>query len=333
MARVIDLKVGYSCNDACIHCVVDDFRDTLAEKKLAQDKTLEEIKLELRDARKRGDCVTITGGEPTIRPDIADIFKEAHELGFNIMMQTNGRRLSSPELADTLCSFGPPTFCIALHGPDASVHEAITQRPGSFAETIKGIMNIVSRKAPVIGKIVLSKLNISVLPETVAKFVELGVRRINVAFPHAQGRARKLWETTVPNYSETVPYVRRCLELAATKGIAVNCETFMFCHLTGFEHCVAELGQQLEEYQEINQYGSDAGAQDWKQIRISIKSKFPQCASCRFDPICEGPWNEYAEAYGGDEFSPVPGEKVRNALEIFTGRFRDQFPLAFEVLP
>ena len=86
-------------------------------------------------------------------------------------------------------------------------------------------------------------------------------------------------------------------------------------------------------YDILNQYGSDEGAQDWKKIRVSIKKKFPQCSSCRFDPICEGPWNEYAEAYGGDEFSPVPGEKVHDAREILTGRFRDQFPLAFEVLP
>lgn len=333
MARVIDLKVGYSCNDACIHCVVDDFREALSERSRPQDKTFEEIKLELKDARERGDFVVITGGEPTIRPDIADIFQEAHNLGFGIMMQTNGRRLSSPELADKLCAFGPPTFCIALHGPEAAIHEAITQRKGSFAETVQGISNVVARKAPVIGKIVLSNLNFKVLPEIVAKFADLGVRRINIAFPHAQGRARKLWDQAVPKYTSVIPYMCQSLEQAAASGLAVNGETFMFCHLPGFEHCVAELGQQLEDYQEINQYGSDEGAQDWKKIRVSIKKKFPQCSSCRFDPICEGPWNEYAEAYGGDEFSPVPGEKVRDAREILTGRFHDQFPLAFEVLP
>jgi len=39
------------------------------------------------------------------------------------------------------------------------------------------------------------------------------------------------------------------------------------------------------------------------------KLKGPQCQECIMNPICEGPWREYPEHYGFDEFRPVKDTK------------------------
>jgi hypothetical protein len=56
---------------------------------------------------------------------------------------------------------------------------------------------------------------------------------------------------------------------------------------------------------------------DFDKIRRSQgKVKFPQCRRCRFDKVCEGPWKEYPERFGSDEFVPVPGKKVKDQCQI-----------------
>jgi hypothetical protein len=39
------------------------------------------------------------------------------------------------------------------------------------------------------------------------------------------------------------------------------------------------------------------------------KSKRAECRSCRWDARCEGPWKEYPELFGWDEFRPVREER------------------------
>ncbi len=35
------------------------------------------------------------------------------------------------------------------------------------------------------------------------------------------------------------------------------------------------------------------------------KEKFSQCNVCSKNNICEGPWKEYPEIYGNEEFKPI----------------------------
>ncbi|MGM9991666.1 MAG: radical SAM protein [Candidatus Bruticola sp.] len=323
---VIDLKVGYSCNDACIHCVVDDFRDALKNKHMKQDKTFAEIAEEMRSARERGDTLVITGGEPTIRSDFWDIIELARSLNYKIMLQSNGRAFSNWEFAQNLNNYRDIfNFCIALHGPTAEIHDTITQRKGSFAETIQGLRNIHQLGFNFNGKIVISRQNFRVLPDIADRFAELQASSIDIAFPHAQGRASKMWDLVVPRYKEVIPFVKEAAKRLLQKHIDVRLETFPYCTVSGYEHLVSEIYQQTQAYAEINQYGSDSGASNWSQLRPTIKEKFLPCLSCRFRLVCEGPWNEYAYRYGGEEFKPVYGERIGDVRLIASQNFRKQF--------
>ena len=323
---VIDLKVGYSCNDACIHCVVDDFRDALRNKHMKQDKTFTEIAQEMRSARTRGDLLVITGGEPTIRQDFWDIVKLAKQLKYNIMLQSNGRAFANWEFAKHLTEYSDIfNFCIALHGPNAQIHERITQRTGSYEETVQGLKNICKLGFSYSGKIVISRQNFQVLVEIAEKFVQLQAASVDIAFPHAQGRASKMWEQVVPRYKEVSKYVRQAAQYLLNQKTNVRLETFPFCTVPGYENLVSEVFQQTQAYAEINQYGSDYGASNWSELRPRIKEKFAPCLSCRFNLICEGPWNEYAYRYGGEEFKPIYGERIRDVRQVADLSFLRQF--------
>lgn len=323
---VIDLKVGYSCNDACIHCVVDDFRDALRTKHMKQDKTFPEIAQEMSSARARGDLLVITGGEPTIRQDFWEIVKLAKQLKYKIILQSNGRAFANWDFAKHLEEYsGIFNFCIALHGPNALIHERITQRLGSYDETIQGLKNIRKLGFNYGGKIVISRQNFQVLPEIAERFVQLQASSVDIAFPHAQGRASKMWEKVVPRYKEIGEYVKKAAQYLLSQNVSVKLETFPFCTVPGYEYLVSEIFQQTQAYAEINQYGSDYGASNWSELRPKIKEKFAPCLSCRFNLVCEGPWNEYAYRYGGEEFKPIYGERISDVRQVADKSFLNQF--------
>jgi len=314
-----DIKLGYSCNNECIHCVISDFRDIVLNGGKPEDISSEEYKQELLDSRKRTDRIVFTGGEPTIRKELLDLVAFARDIGFGITMQTNGRKLADPGFAAALCSIAPITFCIALHGPNAEIHDAITQKSGSFYETVQGIRNIIELRQGsnfLTGKIVISKVNAPYLAETSQLMINLGFSTINLTFPHACGNARKDFFDVVPTYREISEPLLNAIELCMLNGVAVDTETIPYCFLPNVEHIAIEIAMMEAGYTELKQYGFEEKVVDWSQKRLEIKEKFPQCSQCRFDKVCEGPWNEYPQHYGSSEFKPVLGEPVTSTEQL-----------------
>ncbi|MCE1247626.1 MAG: radical SAM protein [Firmicutes bacterium] len=314
-----DIKLGYSCNNECIHCVISDFRDIVLNGGMPEDISPEDYKQELLDSRKRTDRVVFTGGEPTIRKELLDLVAFARDIGFGITMQTNGRKLADPGFAAALCSIAPINFCIALHGHTAEIHDAITQKPGSFYDTIQGIRNVIELRQGagfLTGKIVISKVNAPYLLQTAKLMINLGFTTINLTFPHACGNARKDFFDVVPTYTEISESLLNAIDLCMLSGVSVDTETIPYCFLPNVEHIAVEIAMAEAGYTELKQYGFEEKIVDWSQKRLEIKEKFPQCKECRFDRVCEGPWNEYPQNYGSEEFKPVYGEPVTSIEQL-----------------
>jgi len=311
--RVFDLKVGYSCNNNCIHCVIADHREMAIKKRGNQDRDTEEVLKEINDAKDRGcEIVTLTGGEPLIRKDIFEILEHIKKIGLDVVIQTNGRKLSDISFVDRLATFDISGFCIALHSQKEKVHDEITQSNGSFAQTVEGIRNLRKYGKKIIGKVVLSKKNYPELKLLLEFFVELGVHDINVAFPHANGNAWKYFDDVVPKYTDIMPYVNDTIGFVesnnSTRGkdrhINISFEAIPFCFLEGHIFYSSDLSYLSKNKTESKQLSSDK-ILDWQECRISIKSKFPQCKICKYDELCEGVWKEYPIKYGFMEFKAI----------------------------
>jgi MoaA/NifB/PqqE/SkfB family radical SAM enzyme len=335
-----DIKLGYSCNNDCIHCVIADHRDLVLQKGLPEDISEETYRKELQDSRARADRVVFTGGEPTIRRELLDLIAFARDLGFVISMQTNGRRLSRMDFARALCGLAQVNFTIALHGPNSAVHDAITQREGSFYETVQGIRNvleIVGNARSMGCKIVISKMNAPYIVDTVRFMLSLGIESVSLTFPHACGNARKDFFNVVPRYRDIQQQILNALEICFQEGASVQTEALPYCLIPGFEFCSTELTQQ-SDYTELKQYGCE-NIIDWNRVRVKIKEKGPACPLCRFDKVCEGPWNEYPQNYGFDELIPVPGEPVLHYRDLIQRKYfpptkrSDTLPYSLDCCP
>ncbi|MBN2881594.1 radical SAM protein [Candidatus Woesearchaeota archaeon] len=298
-----DLKVGYSCNNNCVHCVIKDHYLECKNKNIPVDLTYDELKNQIIGLPSQGfDAVTLTGGEPTFRRDIVDLIKLINSLGMTVFIQTNGRAFYYPEFSDKFKDLNVSGFVIAVHGSNSQIHDSITQKNGSFNQTIKGIQNLVSLNKYVVGKVVISKKNMSDLLDIIKILSDIGVSRTVLSFPHGLGNAWKYRDVVIPRYSDLKDVLYSVFDYAKLNGVSLSIETFPFCFLREQDYMFNQVFSQGEKYYVKNVESSEF---DWNSVRIQIKKKFDFCNSCIMNQACEGPWEEYVDLYGYSEFSPI----------------------------
>lgn len=311
MGRRADLKTGYDCNSNCVFCVIGD-------KLFSGDRSTEDCLAELRMSRRTCSDVVFTGAEVTIRPDFFTLVRAARKLGYEtIQIQTNGRMMAYREFCERAVAAGANEFSPSIHAPNAKIHDALTRSRGSFDQIVEAIRHLVALDQRVVTNTVIAKRNAPLLPELAQMLVGLGVHQFQLAFPHPTGHAWTHFDAVVPRMTDVMEHVHAALEIGVRAGVQCMAEAIPFCHMGGHEPQVSELHIPPTEI-----VYEGFVVPDYEADRIGRgKTRFEQCGTCRFEPICEGPWREYPERLGSDEFAPVPGARVIDPALVLDGRW------------
>ena len=154
------IDITYRCNNRCRHCWLS-IPPSSSEAK--DELSLEEIKAIINEARAMG-CRkwSISGGEPMLRDDFAEIFEYITSKSIGYSLNTNGT-LITPEIARLLKKKG--TKMISLYGATEEIHDYITRNPGSFEATMRGMQYMKEAGSGFIVQIVPMKSNIHQLDE------------------------------------------------------------------------------------------------------------------------------------------------------------------------
>lgn len=291
----VDIKTGWLCNNRCRFCVQGNKRAIFG------NKSTEEVKRLLAEARKDSDSIVFTGGEVTIRKDLVELVRYARDLGYRIIqIQTNGRALAYRKLCEELIEAGATEFSPALHGHIPELHDFLTRSPGSFAQTVKAIKNLKDLGQWVMTNTVITRSNYRHLPDIARLLVSLGVDQYQFAFVHPLGTAAEFFHSIVPRMSLIEPFVHRGLDIGIAARRRVMTEAIPYCFMKGYERYVAE---RIIPRTKI--FEGHITIEDYTRHRlVEGKAKGPKCKECTYDPVCEGPWREYPEHFGWDEFEP-----------------------------
>lgn len=290
-----DIKIGFSCNNLCKFCVQGEKRH------LFGDKTTDEIKDILKKARQDAAGVVFTGGEPTIRPDLAELVSFAKKMDYKIIqIQTNGRMFVYKKYCMELIKAGATEFSPALHGHIAELHDYLTGVSGSFRQTAAGIKNLKELGQKIIVNSVITKSNYRHLDKIAELLVGLGVDQYQFAFAHALGSAEKNFYSIVPRKTLIEPYVKKGLNVGIKAGIRAMTEAIPYCFMKGYEACIAE-----KIIPDTKIYDRGAVIDFTKERLASGKSKGKPCLKCKVNNMCEGPWKEYPKHYGWNEFKSL----------------------------
>lgn len=291
----VDIKTGFLCNNNCRFCVQ-------ADNKCKGNRTTEEIRRDLEESRKRCEGIVFTGGEVTIRKDIFEIVSYAKELGYRtIQIQSNCRMCSNIPFLEKLIKAGANEFSPAIHGHTPELHDYLTRAEGSFYQTVKAIKNLRELNQTILTNTVVVKPNYRYLPNIARLLVRLGVNQFQFAFVHPMGNAYKYYNEMVPKMSLAAPYIHEGLQIGIDAGIRVMAEAMPYCMMGGYEDYISERVIPDTEIKTGTSFDNN-----YTLTRIKEgKAKFPQCKSCRYNTLCEGPWREYPERFGHKEFKPI----------------------------
>ena len=135
----LDLTDG--CNERCVHCYLPKGGAHFLDTKIAL-KVLKEF----REAQ--GLTVYVSGGECMLHRDFAAILRRARELELNIVVMSNLTRCDGKTVA-LLKEVEPQFVNVSLYAVTESIHDAITQVPGSFRKTKAAIDALLAEGVPV----------------------------------------------------------------------------------------------------------------------------------------------------------------------------------------
>lgn len=168
--------VTLRCNDTCEFCPMwrdgdQGIRGSGSGDQEIRESGVEEIQSKLREIRIKGSKhLVVTGGEPLLRDDLADILKGAKALGFFVELYTNGilyrekgRLLNG--LTDRLL--------FSLDYPFASEHDR-SRGTECFGEVVAGIKEAKERGQKPIINYTLTRDNVRFLPEMIDLSEKLG---------------------------------------------------------------------------------------------------------------------------------------------------------------
>jgi radical SAM protein with 4Fe4S-binding SPASM domain len=141
----------------------------------------------------------ITGGEPTVHPDLMRLLREAAAIGFEeIALFTNFFALG--EDVFTFLREAEMEIHTTIFSHQAAIHDAITGLPGSFERVVAGVRRAREAGLEVLVSIVFMDRNDQDRAATLDFVRGLGVPndRLKVSYVRPQGRGLELPESTRP---------------------------------------------------------------------------------------------------------------------------------------
>jgi MoaA/NifB/PqqE/SkfB family radical SAM enzyme len=175
--KKVIVNLTYHCNNSCRFCAIGD-----RDKRHGDLTRYVEL---LKEYRRRGvGALDLDGGEPTLYPGFFALVSAAKKLGYGpITVTTNGRRLADRSFASRFLLSGITDVLVSLHGHEAGVHERLTRRAGSFAETVEGLRHALRLKPKRVSlgvNIVLTRENAPTASEFFEFVHGLGIEKVNV---------------------------------------------------------------------------------------------------------------------------------------------------------
>lgn len=151
------VDLTHQCNLRCVHCYLGGKEDHWkhGQKELSTGQWISII-----DEITEAGCLYLlmTGGEPLIRKDFAEIYSRARTNGLLVTVFTNGT-LITDRVLELFEDLPPHIVEISLYGATAATYEKVTRVKGSYEKCLRGIERLVEIKANLKLKTILMTYN------------------------------------------------------------------------------------------------------------------------------------------------------------------------------
>jgi len=321
-----EIALTYGCQNRCLFCYASSpFRE--GEHRLMSTVEVKRV-MEVIFGDAHVPSLSFTGGESTLRKDLPELIRHGADLGLRINLITNGARCANLDYARSLVDAGLASAQVSIEAGDAALHDAITQKSGSFVRTVAGVRNLQSLGIHVHTNTTLCGPNLDAYEELI-RFVarDLGLETQSMNMVIRTGEALGCDPIGV-SYSEVGQRLPGIIETAAREGVRfVWYSPIPYCifnpalHDLGAKACacvdgilsVDPAGQVLP----CSSFESGVGSlldSSFARVFGSRPARYwrrreyipPVCADCTDVDICGGACPLYWDAAGSFAELPVP---------------------------
>lgn len=288
------IKVGYGCNDHCTFCHTLDVRHV--------DAPADEIDRKIDRARALGHTmVVLSGGEPTIRPELMRWARRIQARGMELGLVTNGRVLSYRAVVDELVGLGLRYVYLSLHGGSRTVHNRLV-RADAFAETYGALAQLTGRGLDLKVNCVVTLSNLAHLRGVVDAVLPYPDVTLKFSMVEPKGGGAALFGALSPRIADAaaavVDAIDHGLARAGDGGPRFAHGGFPLCLMTGHEGRFADL--RTDRFATM----IEVGEPDFFPVDDDNKLQPAPCAGCALRGPCPGLYRGYHAALGDGELRP-----------------------------
>jgi AdoMet-dependent heme synthase len=150
-----------ACDLACAHC-----RAEASPERSPDELSTEQARQLIRDIRRMGSMLILTGGDPLKRQDLFELIAYARELGVPVSITPSTTPLLTAKVMKRFRELGVAALGLSLDGPSASVHDAFRRIPGTFERALAALSWAREEQLPV-------QVNTTVTAQTAVRLPEL----------------------------------------------------------------------------------------------------------------------------------------------------------------
>lgn len=296
LANIGYIQVVRHCNHFCGFC---------SNPTTPYTHTFESMKVLVDDfVKRRYFGVILTGGEPSLHPELPRICRYATDAGLHVRMITNGTRLADRGFAQEMAEAGLKLVHVSVYSIHDDVETALRGTPGTLDKAWAAIRNAHEFGIDVNINCVINKLN--------ADHLDANVRHIIEHHPYVEhfvwnnldpsmGRAEVNQDQYTPRLADFELSLARAMRLLHRTGRTFRVEKVPLCYMAEFAWASTETRKIVKGEERIVHFldaKQTVRQTDWEHIYA------PACASCSVRQICGGLFDR-GNAYDPAELSPM----------------------------
>lgn len=218
---LVSWNLTQRCNLRCAHCyLAAGSRARGGARELTRTEATALV--DAIAAASPGAMLVLSGGEPTLRPDLLDIARRATERSLTVVVGTNGTRLDDAAVA-ALARAGVRGVGVSLDSLDPAKHDAFRGAPGAWERTMRGIDACRRVGFPFQLQTTVTTWNYEEIPDIVAFAASRGAYAASLFFLVCTGRGQELTDIGAAQYEDLLARLARGAGRHDSMRVRVRC--------------------------------------------------------------------------------------------------------------
>lgn len=240
------------------------------------------------------------GGEPTLRSDLPTLVRAARRLGYeDVVVQTNGLRLSYEAYADALVRAGLTEARVNVKSHDPRTHDALSGEAGAHALMTTALERLAARGVRTTADVLLTTGTQAELPTTVAFVADRGVTTVDLWLLSAADAPAA--SPHVPSVASMHDALRAARDVARARGIVLRSFHTPWCLLP------EDLRELHVPTGTLGLWVVDPGGRPFAVEASPFEGGLhvAACDACAMRPRCAGLRADHVALHGVTDVTPI----------------------------